>query len=177
MRPCKHASVQVLFFVLTILWIVGLSGLHHNLAPVEMRHGLKTAGAFGILTTVAFLSLGTWLFCAPPSSQARLNGLYIAVLTLGFSTTFFVLTDAVLLLAASRLANDAYMEIDARSRRNLRTGQGAVFSMFAFLLVLCTAMAVLAVFLPRMGSILNIIVGEGGWWFDRDALREKLPVN
>lgn len=34
-----------------------------------------------------------------------------------------------------------------------------------------------AVFLPRMGTILDVIVGEGGWWFDRDALREKLPVN
>ncbi len=32
------------------------------------------------------------------------------------------------------------------------------------------------VFLPRMGSILDVIVGDS-WWFDRDALREKLPVN
>lgn len=35
-----------------------------------------------------------------------------------------------------------------------------------------------AVFLPRMSNILNIIIGnENNWWFDRDALREKLPVN
>ena len=34
-----------------------------------------------------------------------------------------------------------------------------------------------AVFLPRMGMVLTAIVGEDGWWFDRDALREKLPVN
>lgn len=34
-----------------------------------------------------------------------------------------------------------------------------------------------AVFLPRMGMILNAIVEEGNWWFDRDKLREKLPVN
>lgn len=34
-----------------------------------------------------------------------------------------------------------------------------------------------AVFLPRMGMVLNAIVEEGEWWFDRDALREKLPVN
>ncbi|MDH5472433.1 MAG: kinetochore protein SPC24 [Gammaproteobacteria bacterium] len=33
-----------------------------------------------------------------------------------------------------------------------------------------------AVFLPRMGMILNAIVGED-WWFDREALRAKLPVN
>lgn len=32
------------------------------------------------------------------------------------------------------------------------------------------------VFLPRMGSILDVIVGDS-WWFDRDVLREKLPVN
>ncbi|MCW8853797.1 MAG: hypothetical protein OQK76_13450 [Gammaproteobacteria bacterium] len=34
-----------------------------------------------------------------------------------------------------------------------------------------------AVFLPRMGMVLTAIVGEDGWWFDRDTLREKLPVN
>lgn len=34
-----------------------------------------------------------------------------------------------------------------------------------------------AVFLPRMGMVLTAIVGENEWWFDRDALREKLPVN
>lgn len=34
-----------------------------------------------------------------------------------------------------------------------------------------------AVFLPRMGMVLNAIVEEGNWWFDRDKLREKLPVN
>ena len=33
------------------------------------------------------------------------------------------------------------------------------------------------VFLPRMGMVLNAIVEEGEWWFDRDALRAKLPVN
>lgn len=30
------------------------------------------------------------------------------------------------------------------------------------------------VFLPRLGKIVNTIVG-GSWWFDRDALRDKLP--
>ncbi|MCW8955937.1 MAG: hypothetical protein OQL09_03575 [Gammaproteobacteria bacterium] len=34
-----------------------------------------------------------------------------------------------------------------------------------------------AIFLPRMGMVLNAIVEEGNWWFDRDKLREKLPVN
>ena len=34
-----------------------------------------------------------------------------------------------------------------------------------------------SVFLPRMGMVLNAIVGDNEWWFDRDALREKLPVN
>ncbi|MDH5764911.1 MAG: hypothetical protein OEZ38_02755 [Gammaproteobacteria bacterium] len=33
------------------------------------------------------------------------------------------------------------------------------------------------VFLPRMGMVLNAIVEEDEWWFDRDALRAKLPVN
>ena len=32
------------------------------------------------------------------------------------------------------------------------------------------------VFLPRMGTVLDAIV-QDKWWFDRDALREKLPVN
>ena len=31
-----------------------------------------------------------------------------------------------------------------------------------------------AVFLPRMGLVIGAIVGEH-WWFDRDALRNKLP--
>ena len=30
------------------------------------------------------------------------------------------------------------------------------------------------VFLPRMSQIINVMVGDQ-WWFDRDALREKLP--
>lgn len=30
--------------------------------------------------------------------------------------------------------------------------------------------------LPRMGQIVNIMVGDN-WWFDRDALRARLPVN
>ena len=34
-----------------------------------------------------------------------------------------------------------------------------------------------AKFLPRMGMVLNAIVEEGQWWFDRDVLRAKLPVN
>lgn len=34
-----------------------------------------------------------------------------------------------------------------------------------------------AKFLPRMGMVLNAIVEDGQWWFDRDALRAKLPVN
>ena len=33
-----------------------------------------------------------------------------------------------------------------------------------------------AVFLPRMGMVIDAIVGESEWWVDRDALREKLPV-
>ena len=33
------------------------------------------------------------------------------------------------------------------------------------------------IFLPRMAKVLNTIVDENSWWFDRDALREKLPVN
>jgi hypothetical protein len=32
------------------------------------------------------------------------------------------------------------------------------------------------VFLPRMGAVIEAIVGEGEWWFDRDVLRAKLPV-
>lgn len=32
------------------------------------------------------------------------------------------------------------------------------------------------VFLPKMGHVLDTIVGDR-WWFDRDALRSKLPVN
>ena len=34
-----------------------------------------------------------------------------------------------------------------------------------------------AVFLPRMAKVLDAIVDEELWWFDRDALRAKLPVN
>ena len=30
------------------------------------------------------------------------------------------------------------------------------------------------VFLPRLGQVVNTIVG-GAWWFDRDALRDRLP--
>ena len=34
-----------------------------------------------------------------------------------------------------------------------------------------------AVFLPRMGMVIDAIVGtEDDWWFDRDELRAKLPV-
>lgn len=33
------------------------------------------------------------------------------------------------------------------------------------------------IFLPRMGMVLNAIVAENEWWFDRDALRAKLPDN
>lgn len=31
------------------------------------------------------------------------------------------------------------------------------------------------VFLPRLGKVVNAIVGEN-WWFDRDAIRDQLPV-
>jgi len=31
-------------------------------------------------------------------------------------------------------------------------------------------------FLPRMGTVIDAIV-NGHWWFDRDALRDQLPVN
>ena len=30
--------------------------------------------------------------------------------------------------------------------------------------------------LPRMASILDVIVGDN-WWFDRDDIRSRLPVN
>jgi len=30
------------------------------------------------------------------------------------------------------------------------------------------------VFLPRLGQVVNAVVGDS-WWFDRDALRDKLP--
>ncbi len=33
-----------------------------------------------------------------------------------------------------------------------------------------------AKFLPRMAMVVDAIVGEGEWWFDRDALRERLPI-
>ena len=32
-----------------------------------------------------------------------------------------------------------------------------------------------AVFLPRLGAVLNVVVPETDWWFDRDALRQKFP--
>lgn len=31
-------------------------------------------------------------------------------------------------------------------------------------------------FLPRMGTVIDAIA-NGRWWFDRDALRDKLPIN
>ena len=34
-----------------------------------------------------------------------------------------------------------------------------------------------AVFLPRLSLVVNSIVGEESWWFDRDELRSRLPVN
>ncbi len=34
-----------------------------------------------------------------------------------------------------------------------------------------------AIFLPRLSLVVNSIVGEESWWFDRDALRAKLPIN
>lgn len=33
-----------------------------------------------------------------------------------------------------------------------------------------------AKFLPRMALVVDAIVGEGEWWFDREQLRAKLPV-
>lgn len=33
------------------------------------------------------------------------------------------------------------------------------------------------VFLPRMSKVLDAIVNENSWWFDREALRNKQPVN
>lgn len=33
-----------------------------------------------------------------------------------------------------------------------------------------------AVFMPRMGQVIEAIV-EGQWWYDRDELRARLPVN
>jgi len=32
------------------------------------------------------------------------------------------------------------------------------------------------VFLPRLSLVLGAIVPVGGWWFDRDALRDKIPA-
>ena len=32
------------------------------------------------------------------------------------------------------------------------------------------------IFLPRLSLVVNTIVGET-WWFDRDELRSRLPVN
>ena len=31
-------------------------------------------------------------------------------------------------------------------------------------------------FLPMMGTVIDAIA-NGQWWFDRDAMRERLPVN
>ena len=31
------------------------------------------------------------------------------------------------------------------------------------------------VFLPRMGMVVGAIVGEDNWWFDRAALKAKIP--
>lgn len=33
-----------------------------------------------------------------------------------------------------------------------------------------------AKFLPRLSKIIDVLVPEGEWWFDRDALREKIPA-
>lgn len=33
-----------------------------------------------------------------------------------------------------------------------------------------------AIFLPRMGQVVEALV-EGNWWYDRDSLRDELPVN
>jgi hypothetical protein len=33
-----------------------------------------------------------------------------------------------------------------------------------------------AKFLPRLSKIVDVLVPAGQWWFDRDALREKLPA-
>lgn len=33
-----------------------------------------------------------------------------------------------------------------------------------------------AKFLPRLSKIIDVLVPEGQWWFDRDALREKIPA-
>lgn len=32
-------------------------------------------------------------------------------------------------------------------------------------------------FLPRLGMVLDALVEQDAWWFDREALRAKLPVN
>ena len=34
-----------------------------------------------------------------------------------------------------------------------------------------------SVFLPRMSMVLDAIVGESGWWFDKDELKSRLPDN
>lgn len=31
-------------------------------------------------------------------------------------------------------------------------------------------------FLPRLSKIVDVLVPEGQWWFDRDTLREKIPA-
>jgi len=32
-----------------------------------------------------------------------------------------------------------------------------------------------AVFLPRLGAVLNVVVPESDWWFDREKLRARFP--
>ena len=32
-----------------------------------------------------------------------------------------------------------------------------------------------AVFLPRLGAVLNVVVPESDWWFDRERLRARFP--
>jgi hypothetical protein len=34
-----------------------------------------------------------------------------------------------------------------------------------------------ALFIPRLGKILEVVVPAGEWWFDRDELRSKIPVD
>ncbi|MDH5232108.1 MAG: hypothetical protein OEZ58_21415 [Gammaproteobacteria bacterium] len=31
------------------------------------------------------------------------------------------------------------------------------------------------IFLPRMGQVIDAIMGQNQWWFDRDELRQKMP--
>lgn len=67
----------------------------------------------------------------------------------------------------SLLANDLIARV-ARRHGNVRDQQGLDAWMDRL------GLRDPGVFLPRLGQVVNALVGDS-WWFDRDALREKLP--